>query len=386
MLFLAAVVVAVGYVILMAAWQSSADRMVQFTDLIPPRIADVLIAGWAFFIGASVGSFLNVVAWRMPRGASINGRSHCPRCDNALRWHDNLPVFGWLALGGRCRDCRLPISPRYPLVEAAVGLCVMWIVVRGVYGDASHLPFWPKRFGYSTSLWMPSLSNDSLAVITYHVTGIACLWALALVRAGGSRLPRQLMFWCLLLVAVPMLVVPNFAVVPWTVRETDLWSPAGQYLNAAMRVLTGGAMAVMLARMMVKYLCPAADPKLNPLGESTARLIDLVMLLAVAAILVGWQASIPVTVIAILIGAAVPAMFIHDGDPLARFALGLPIATTIQVSYWDLLHRWTIWPSVNTSAGITLAWAAAILLLPRLLVTAPRSTAIEPDRDQAVSD
>lgn len=385
-LLLTALVAAVCYVVLMATWQSASDRFVQFTDLVPPRIADVMIAGWSFFIGASVGSFLNVVAWRMPRGMSINGRSHCPRCDNTLQWYDNLPVFGWLVLGGRCRYCRLPISPRYPIVEATVGLCVMWIVLRGVFSDASHLPFWPQRYGYSTSLWMPYLSNDSLAMITYHVVGIACLWGLALVRADGSRLPRQLVVWCLLLVAVPMLVVPYFAVVPWTVREAERWSPDGQYLNAAMRVLTGGAMAVMLARMMVKYLCPTADPKLNPLGESTERLIDLVVLIAVAAILVGWQAAIPVTLLAILIGAAVPAMFIHNADPLARFALGLPIATTIQLAYWGWLHQWAYWPSINTSAGITLAWAAAILLLPRLLVTAPQNKAIEPDLDPAESD
>jgi len=379
-------VVVVSYVVGMAAWQSSNGRLIQFTDLIPPRIADVMIAGWSFFIGSSIGSFLNVVAWRMPRGMSINGRSHCPRCDNTLQWYDNLPVIGWLALGGRCRFCRLPISRRYPIVEATVGLCVMWIVVRGVYNDATHLPFWPKRFGYTTALWMPYLSNDSLAIITYHVVGIACLWALALVRADGSRLPRQLIFWCLLLVAVPMLVIPSFAVVPWTVRENELWSPDGQYLNAAMRVLTGGAMAVMIARMMVKYVCPTADPKLNPLGESTTRLIDLMMLLAIAAILLGWQAAIPVTVIAILVGAAVPTMFIHNGDPLAKFALGLPIATTLQISYWGWLQQWTYWPSVNTAAGITLAWAAVILLLPRLLVTAPRNRATAPDRDPEVSD
>jgi len=385
-LLLALVVAAVSYVFGMAAWQSSNERLVQFTDLIPPRIADVMVAGWSFFIGSSIGSFLNVVAWRMPRGMSINGRSHCPRCDNTLHWYDNLPVLGWLALGGRCRYCRLPISPRYPIVEAIVGLCVMWIAVRAVYNDASHLPYWPKRFGYTTSLWIPYLSNDSLAVLTYHVTGISCLWALALVRADGSRLPRRLVFWCMLFVTLPMLLVPYFAVVPWSVHADDLWSPSGQYLNAVMRVLTGGAMAVMLARMMVKYLCPTADPKLNPLGESTTRLVDLVMLLAVAAILVGWQAVIPVTAIAILIGAMVPAMFIRDADPLARFALGLPIATTIQLAYWRLLHQWDYWPSNNTSAGITLAWAAAILLLPRLLVTAPRNRATEPDHDPAVSD
>mgnify|MGYP001269584821 FL=1 len=69
--------------------------------------------------GACVGSFTNVVAWRLPRQESVVvPSSHCPRCGHAVRWRDNLPVFGWLLLLGRCRDCRSPISVRYPLVEA----------------------------------------------------------------------------------------------------------------------------------------------------------------------------------------------------------------------------------------------------------------------------
>ena len=68
--------------------------------------------------GACVGSFTNVVAWRLPRQESVVvPGSHCPRCGHAVRWHDNLPIFGWLLLLGRCRDCRSPISVRYPVVE-----------------------------------------------------------------------------------------------------------------------------------------------------------------------------------------------------------------------------------------------------------------------------
>ncbi len=70
-------------------------------------------------LGAVVGSFLNVVIHRLPLGQSlVHPPSHCPRCGARVRPHHNLPVIGWLLLGGRCRDCREPISPRYPLVEA----------------------------------------------------------------------------------------------------------------------------------------------------------------------------------------------------------------------------------------------------------------------------
>lgn len=72
----------------------------------------------AALLGACVGSFLNVVAWRLPREESVvHPGSHCPRCGTALRWFENVPVLSWLLLQGRCRHCGAPIAARYPLVE-----------------------------------------------------------------------------------------------------------------------------------------------------------------------------------------------------------------------------------------------------------------------------
>ncbi|HEU5268291.1 MAG TPA: prepilin peptidase, partial [Jatrophihabitans sp.] len=71
-------------------------------------------------LGLAVGSFLNVLAYRLPAGQSLLvPASRCPCCEHPVRpWH-NVPVFGWLLLRGRCADCRSPISPRYPVVELA---------------------------------------------------------------------------------------------------------------------------------------------------------------------------------------------------------------------------------------------------------------------------
>lgn len=80
--------------------------------------------------GLVFGSFLNVCIFRLPRNESIVfPPSHCPRCGHAIRWYDNVPVLSYLILGGRCRDCRAPISPLYPGVEAltaVVLLCTFW--------------------------------------------------------------------------------------------------------------------------------------------------------------------------------------------------------------------------------------------------------------------
>jgi leader peptidase (prepilin peptidase) / N-methyltransferase len=74
----------------------------------------------AAVFGLIVGSFLNVVAYRLPRGESlVKPRSRCPNCETPIRPYDNIPVLSWLLLRGRCRHCGHPISPQYPIVEAA---------------------------------------------------------------------------------------------------------------------------------------------------------------------------------------------------------------------------------------------------------------------------
>ena len=86
---------------------------------IPPG----LVAGMCAVLGLMVGSFLNVVVHRVPRGESVvSPRSACPRCGEPIRARHNVPVLGWLVLRGRCYDCGSRISARYPLVEAGTGV------------------------------------------------------------------------------------------------------------------------------------------------------------------------------------------------------------------------------------------------------------------------
>lgn len=87
---------------------------------------------WIAAFGGCVGSFMNVVLYRVPRGEDIVWRgSHCPECDNPIRGRHNLPVIGWLMLRGRCYDCKAKISAQYPAVELAFALAfagVAWLV------------------------------------------------------------------------------------------------------------------------------------------------------------------------------------------------------------------------------------------------------------------
>ena len=368
LIWLVGIFVVVTYIVSMAAWQSYSERWTRFSELLIPRCVDVLIASWLFFVGSSIGSFLNVVAWRMPRGVSVNGRSHCPWCDQRLSWKDNWPVFGWLALAGRCRTCRMPISPRYPIVELAVGLTILFVGWREFYGSGTTLPFHDARLGSVGALWTPYITQENIITMVYHVVAIAAAWAMALVRFDGHRLPRKLVGVSLGIVILPILISPGVAVVPWQVAMNANWQSDGRYLDAAMRVITGAAAAVLIGRSLARYLSPEADPKINPLGRDTARLMDIIAMLIVPAVVVGWQASLAVTNVAVLITYAIPIVMPNCRDSLSRLGFGLTIALTLQLGCWQWLHSMAmVWPTVGSPSTTILAWAAAILVLPRWL-------------------
>ena len=90
-----------------------------------------LLGVFCGLLGLLVGSFLNVVIYRLPRSdlSVCKGRSRCPACRVRITWYDNIPIISWLLLGGRCRSpqCNFRIPLRYPLIELATGLLFLWL-------------------------------------------------------------------------------------------------------------------------------------------------------------------------------------------------------------------------------------------------------------------
>jgi len=100
-----------------------------------------------FLFGACWGSFLNVCIYRIPAELSVvKPRSRCPKCMTNLSWRDNIPILGWLALGGKCRYCKAPISVRYPSIELLTALLFVLVWLRFPY-ELVLAPHWVLVFG-----------------------------------------------------------------------------------------------------------------------------------------------------------------------------------------------------------------------------------------------
>lgn len=91
---------------------------------------DIIIYVFAFIFGIIIGSFLNVVIYRLPNNISIvKPDSHCPHCKTFIKWYDNVPLLSYIFLNGKCRTCKTKISPRYFLVELFTGLLFLFNVI-----------------------------------------------------------------------------------------------------------------------------------------------------------------------------------------------------------------------------------------------------------------
>jgi leader peptidase (prepilin peptidase)/N-methyltransferase len=169
-----------------------------------------IVAAIALF-GLAIGSFLNVVIYRVPRQESIvSPGSHCPFCDNAIKGRHNVPVFGWLLLRGRCASCRARISARYPLVELGTGVLFAAITLR--FGLAPLLP----------------------AYLYLAAIGVA----LAAIEFDVRRLPDTLV--------LPSYVISVLLLMPAGAAQSDWWR--------AERALLGmGALLVVYFALCVAY-------------------------------------------------------------------------------------------------------------------------------------
>lgn len=143
-----------------------------------------------FFLGACVGSFLSVVLYRLRRGGSaLKGRSVCDHCRKQIAWYDNIPLLSFIFLRGRCRYCRKPINPEYPLIEFLIGVQFVWVywLLKINFQWFNWIEGW-----YSFGLlvyWLILFSGSlAIAIYDYKYLLIPDQILLPLMLAAGLRL------------------------------------------------------------------------------------------------------------------------------------------------------------------------------------------------------
>ena len=212
----------------------------------------------AAVLGACIGSFLNVVAWRLPRQESVVlPPSHCPRCGTQLKWFENVPVVGWMGLRGRCRHCGAPISVRYPLVELLTA--GLWVAV---------------------SMATPTAMGPAAAPLALILAGwvlVSCLLPLVLIDLDHLWLPEPL---CRFGLVLGLLFTAGIGWMqsPGVAREL-----LGQHLLAAGLGLVGfEAVSALAQKLMGRPALGLGDAKLAALLGAWLGLTGLGVAVALA--------------------------------------------------------------------------------------------------------
>ncbi len=220
----------------------------------PPWVLAIPPIAFMLAVGACVGSFLNVVAYRLPRGEGLfRPGSRCPSCETPLTWRENFPVLGWLWLGGRCRFCRSKFSAEYPLVEAAcallfAGLFVAWYLpsMTGVSAPGPAAPEWAEA---------GLLATWPMFMLVLALLG--ALVGMTLIDARTFTIPLSIptLITTLALITHPLHALAvgrsRGALTPFTAPGTD-WTiptPSGSWLAAAIGGGIGLAVSIAALRL-----------------------------------------------------------------------------------------------------------------------------------------
>lgn len=343
-------------------------------------IFEATVILWGFAVGACMGSFLNVVALRAPRGETIGGSSYCPYCHSSIRSRDNIPILGWLGLRGRCYACRLPISPRYMIIEIIAGVLmgvIVWVQV--IHGGINlpldgYIPGSPSRL---VLRWDTLLLGRSL----YHILVLLYLMTCALVVGNRLHLPGSMIASGWILTVVPPLCFPRLLMWSWKSVALSEFSGAAQYLQAAMTIMTGGVVGVLLARATLTALYPGADPKLSSSHTDTKSAWDWVWQLAWLGVAFGWQGVLGVGLMWCILLAIVYPWIRKWQFPLALPPTLLFSAAWLHLLLWRGLVQVPFWPG-----GAWLFWGAlagliGAMVLAKLLIDSDWQNSLELPQD-----
>lgn len=270
------------------------------------RAMEVFMSGWFFVLGATVGSFLNVVVYRLPAGISlISERSRCPACRTPIAGRDNIPVLGWLKLSGRCRACGVAISARYPIVEFLTGMVFLLLYFVQLISGGANLPVREPNL-YAGVIWILFYTKwDLVALYLFHCCGFCVLLTWSLTALDGNRFPLRASLSCLAVAVLWPALSPGL--LPLQADADPLAAYATPQAGSAILTSACGIGAGILASLA---LLPVMHP-VQPAGAATASeltvfrgeatVYDTASALLIAGAVFGWQALVAIVTLSLLL-------------------------------------------------------------------------------------
>jgi leader peptidase (prepilin peptidase)/N-methyltransferase len=352
---------AVGYVVGVPLFQAVVAAPTPPTGFSVPlgeqmyfRLFELLLFAWLFIFGASIGSFLNVVIYRTPLGFSLLGSSRCPYCRAGIRPRDNIPVFGWLMLRGRCRVCRLPISTRYPLVEFTVGILILVLGTLEVLQAGANLPPAFGQVGRAANIsWLIHHPNwDIVLACILHGILLCIVLSWALIQYDGHAVPRGYLTLAVVLVGAIPFTRPTVQAVPW-ISELPARLQEPLWLSQRLSLLIGLAAGLSIGLVLggIERMFGRKPKRSETHYTGTHRVRERAVALGLVGIALGWQAVLSVALIATVVSLVGPRV---APNRLAKygpsFLLYVGLATAAQVYLWGAIEQLPWWP--NSQAGV----------------------------------
>ena len=268
-------------------------------------------------VGACIGSFLNVVIYRVPNELSLLPSSKCPQCDSAIKPYHNIPIIGWFIVGGKCAACRQPISWRYPAIELLTAL--VFVLVYWQVGPSAFLP-------------------------VAHIFA-ATMIALIVIDAEHMILPNVITYPLLVFALIARFVLPLLAY-PYVFSDTKYWPIAGLHAagyNDAIVSLAGALLGALVGGGSL-WLVGALWKLLR--GIDAMGLGDVKLLLGVGALL-GWRLTLLTIFLGAFTGALAGVIVVlkqkeRNLQSQIPFGIFLGIGSIVSMLFGDRMIEWYV--------------------------------------------
>ena len=350
-------------------------RDIEWLNTVQWLSIQVIVILWVFSFGATIGSFLNVLVYRLPMGKSILGGSKCPFCAVPIKIYHNVPVFGWIWLGGRCRACRLPIAIRYPVVEFVAGCGFLYLFVTQLIFSAG--------IGNEQQLSSTAVPNVISGVFQsdifdllrflWHCALFSSLLTWGLIQWDRRPLPMLTLMLSLLAALATTIALPEL--MP-TNQKVGAFETESTFIQSCVVILSSLLLAVLTSVVLFGASRLLNKTTGNSKIELEMQVLNFCITTVLIAVWIGWHGAIVVLTCGVLVQIVlrqVSGKRKKDCEATSNVSalistnhrsmlLSVCVSTVLILGFYRWFVSVSIWPSFESAFWISILWSSGLLI------------------------